>query len=192
MTVPVQRTTSWEFQLRARLIAADEHALGELYDQFASLVYGLASRVTGSVQAAEDVTQEVFAQVWQRPDAFDPARGSMRSWLGTLAHRRAVDWIRREEANRRRVEREAMVVTAPPDVEEAASSLLVAERVRAAVDRLPEDQRAAVLLAYFEGKTYREVAHLLGIPEGTAKSRLRAALRNIGAALRPEEVDQWR
>ena len=189
MTAVVHRTTSWEFQLRARLVARDEGALAELYDQFVSLVYGLAARVTGSNQAAEDVTQDVFTQVWRRPEAFDPGRGSMRAWLGTLAHRRAVDWVRREEANRRRIEREATIVTTPPDVEEAATSLVVAERVRAAVDRLPADQRAAVLLAYFEGKTYREVAHLLGIPEGTAKSRLRAALKNIAAALEPEGIE---
>jgi RNA polymerase sigma-70 factor (ECF subfamily) len=185
-------TSSWEFQVRARLVQQDESALGELYDQFGSLVYGLGARVTGSTQAAEDVTQEVFAHVWQRPETFDPARGSMRSWLGTLAHRRAVDWVRREEANRRRAEREGALPSAPPDVEEMASSLVVAERVRMAVQSLPADQRAAVMLAYFDGKTYRQVADVLGIPEGTAKSRLRAALRNIAAALETEGITSWR
>jgi RNA polymerase sigma factor (sigma-70 family) len=192
MTATPAPTSSWEFQLRARLVQRDERALGELYDQFASLVYGLASRVTGSTQAAEDVVQEVFAHVWHRPETFDPGRGSMRSWLGTLAHRRAVDWVRREEANRRRSERQGALPVTPPDVEEMASSLVLAEKVRIAVERLPDDQRTAVLLAYFDGKTYRQVAHLLGIPEGTAKSRLRAALRNIAAAMESEGIESWR
>jgi RNA polymerase sigma factor (sigma-70 family) len=190
---PIRRTvhpSSWERDVRDRVIAGDDTALTEVYDQFASFVYGLALRVIGDARAAEDVSQDVFVSIWQRPEAFDPRRGSLRTWLGTLTHRRAVDYVRREEARRRRTEREASRAVATPDVEEMATALVTAERVRAALDVLPAEQRRAIQLAYFEGKTYRQVAEVLGIPEGTAKSRLRLGLRRIAAALEAEG-EEW-
>jgi RNA polymerase sigma-70 factor (ECF subfamily) len=180
------RPSGWEHEVRERVTAGDDTALGEVYDQYASFVYGLAVRVIGDIRAAEDVSQDVFVAFWERPAAFDPERGSLRTWLGTLTHRRAVDHVRREEARRRRAEREASRAVAAPDVEEMATALLTAERVRAALDLLPPDQRRAIQLAYFGGKTYRQVAETLGIPEGTAKSRLRLALRRIAGALEAE------
>lgn len=179
-TVPA---SGWEADVCERVVAGDDAALREVYDQYASFVYGLAVRVIGDHRAAEDVSQDVFVSFWERPAAFDPARGSLRTWLGTLTHRRAVDHVRREEARRRRAEREASRAITAPDVEEMATALLTAERVRAALELLPEEQRRAVHLAYFGGKTYRQVAETLGIPEGTAKSRLRLALRRIAATL---------
>ncbi len=112
------------------------------------------------------MSQDVFVGIWQRPEAFDPQRGSLRTWLGTLTHRRAVDYVRREEARRRRAEREASRAVTTPDVEEMATALVAAERVRAALDVLPAEQRRAIQLAYFEGKTYRQVAEVLGHPRG--------------------------
>ncbi|HEY7136006.1 MAG TPA: sigma-70 family RNA polymerase sigma factor [Acidimicrobiia bacterium] len=181
----VTRTTEWERAVRERLVAGEDAALGECYDQYSSFVYGLALRVIGDVRAAEDVTQDVFLCLWERPEAFDPDRGALRTWLGTLAHRRAVDHVRREEARRRRALRDAAQASVTPDVEEMAFALLAAERVRAALVTLPDEQREAIELAYFGGKTYREVAVVLGIPEGTAKSRLRLGLRRIADALEP-------
>lgn len=172
--------------MRDRVMTGDDSGLREVYDQFASFVYGLALRVIGDPRAAEDVSQDVFVCFWERPAAFDPERGSLRTWLGTLAHRRAVDYVRREEARRRRAEREAARAISLPDVDEMATALLAAERVRAAIDQLPFEQRRAVYLAYFDGKTYRQVAEVLGIPEGTAKSRLRLGLRRIADALQAE------
>jgi RNA polymerase sigma factor (sigma-70 family) len=192
MTTPtarVVRPSGWERDVRDRIIARDDTALTEVYDQFASFVYGLALRVIGDARAAEDVSQDVFVCIWQRPEAFDPQRGSLRTWLGTLTHRRAVDYVRREEARRRRAEREASRAVTTPDVEEMATALVAAERVRAALDVLPAEQRRAIQLAYFEGKTYRHVAEVLGIPEGTAKSRLRLGLRRIAAALEAEGAE---
>jgi RNA polymerase sigma factor (sigma-70 family) len=183
------RPSQWERTTRDRLIAGEEAALNEIYDQFASSVYGLALRVIGDARAAEDVAQDVFVCVWKRPDAFDPERGSLRTWLGTLAHRRAVDHVRREEARRRRAVNEASRSQTAPDVEEMAMALVTAERVRAALATLPDDQRRAIQLAYFGGKTYRQVAEVLGIPEGTAKSRLRLGLRRIADALDDENDD---
>lgn len=185
------RSTEWEELIRKRLAAGDDSALTELYDQFASFVYGLALRVIGDVRAAEDVTQDVFVSVWERPESFDPERGSLRTWLATLAHRRAVDFVRREEARRRRDQRDAAATVTTPDVEEMAMAIVAAERVRNALDTLPDEQRRAIQLAYFGGKTYREVAVVLGIPEGTAKSRLRLGLRRVADALESEGVAQW-
>ena len=182
------RPSRWERTTRDRLVAGEEGALAEIYDQYASFVYGLALRVIGDARAAEDVAQDVFVSVWERPEAFDPERGSLRTWLGTLAHRRAVDHVRREEARRRRAIKDAARPATTPDVEEMAVALVTAERVRAALDTLPDAQRRAIQLAYFGGKTYRQVAEVLGIPEGTAKSRLRLGLRRIAESLPAENV----
>jgi RNA polymerase sigma-70 factor (ECF subfamily) len=187
------RPSQWERTTRDRLIAGEEGALNEIYEQFSSFVYGLALRVIGDARAAEDVSQDVFVTVWERPAAFDPDRGSLRTWLGTLAHRRAVDHVRREEARRdearkRRAIKDVARPETTPDVEEMAMALVTAERVRSALATLPDEQRRAIQLAYFGGKTYRQVAAVLGIPEGTAKSRLRLGLRRIAGVLDTETV----
>src|SRR5690349_22429715 len=184
------QSTAWEQAVRARLVARDECALADLYDQFGSFVYGLSARVIGDRRAAEDVTQDVFLYVWEHPEAFDPQRGRLRTFLGTLAHRRAVDHVRREEARRRRGERDAALSVSVPDVDEMAMALVAAERVRAEVERLPAEQREAIELAYFGGRTYRQVAEELGIPEGTAKSRMRLGLRRIADALAAKGMEQ--
>ncbi len=182
------RPSQWERTTRDRLVAGEDAALSEIYDQYASFVYGLALRVLGDARAAEDVSQDVFVSVWERPGAFDPDRGSLRTWLGTLAHRRSVDHVRREEARRRRAIKDAARPETTPDVEEMAIALVTAERVRDALATLPDNQRRAIQLAYFGGKTYRQVAEVLGIPEGTAKSRLRLGLRRIADTLDAETV----
>ncbi|HEV7523853.1 MAG TPA: sigma-70 family RNA polymerase sigma factor [Acidimicrobiia bacterium] len=182
-------STAWEYDVKTRLVARDPGALTEMYDQFGSYVFGLAARVIGERRAAEDVTQDVFLSLWERPDAFDPERGRLRTFVGTLAHRRAIDLIRREEARRRRTARDAATVLPIPDVDELAIAIVAAENVRAEVGRLPEEQREAIELAYFGGRTYRQVARELGIPEGTAKSRMRLGLRRISDALTAKGVE---
>lgn len=179
---------SWaERVLVDRLCAGDEAALGELYDRYAGFVYGLALRTLIDKQAAEDVTQEVFVAVWEHPERIEPGRGSLRGYLGTLTHRRAVDAVRREEARRRREVRVARDADDTlPDTADAVIRSHTSGRVRQAIELLPEAQRRAVELAYFHGHTYRQVADVLGIPEGTAKSRLRIALARVAEALRPE------
>ena len=184
-------TATWERCTRDRLIAGDESALGECYDQYASFVYGLVLRVVRDAKAAEDITQDVFLGLWEDPAYFDPGKGALRTWLGTLAHRRAVDHVRREEARRRREEAVLSRITTTPDVEEMALALMTAERVREALDLLPPEQREAIQLAYFDGKTYREVAVVMGIPEGTAKSRLRLGMQRVANALESEDLRQW-
>jgi RNA polymerase sigma-70 factor (ECF subfamily) len=183
--------TDWEHGVHQRLLGGDQAALGECYDQYSSFVFGLARRVIGDRRAAEDVTQDVFLYLWEHCDGFDPGRGGLRTWLGTIAHRRAVDHVRREEARRRRNAKVGNRAPVAPDVEEMAVAIVTAERVRSALDELPPEQRAAIDLAYFEGKTYREVAVALEIPEGTAKSRMRLGLARIADVLEREGVGQW-
>jgi len=184
-----QMPGSQDAKLVARIAAGDETALGAVYDSYAAVVFGLAQRVLHDRGAAEEVTQEVFLHLWEHPDAFDVERGSLRSWLGVLSHRRSVDRVRREEALRRRHDAAAHQRRGGDgDVAEAAAAKDVAERVRLAVSRLPADQQACIALAYFDGKTYVEVAESLGIPEGTAKSRMRLALKKLADLLSAEGV----
>jgi RNA polymerase sigma factor (sigma-70 family) len=180
-----------EQSLAVRLRAGDEVALGELYDCHGSFVYGLAMRVIGDKQAAEDVTQEVFVSFWEKPDRYDAGRGTLRAFLGTLTHRRSVDYVRREEARRRRETKTLCEPRFSTEVDEQAMQSVTALQVREAVARLPEAQREALELAYFHGHTYRQVADALGIPEGTAKSRLRLGLQRIAEFLHPELSGQW-
>ena len=182
--------TGNDADLTRRIVDGDELALAEIYDRFSPLVYGLALRVIGDARAAEDVTQEVFLQLWQNPDRFDASRGSLRTFLGTLAHRRSVDLIRHEESRRRREDRSATEPRPTIAVDDEAVRDVIAERVRDRVAALPPAQRQAVELAYFDGHSYRQVATLLDIPEGTTKSRLRLALAHIADALTPELADQ--
>ncbi|WP_242909908.1 RNA polymerase sigma factor [Actinomadura terrae] len=179
------RSAPDEERLRARLAAGDEAALGEIYDAYAVLVHGLARRVTGDHEAARDVTQEVFAGLWERPLAFDPARGSLRGWLATLAHRRAVDWVRRE-VRRSRPPGEAPEPADAGGPDEAVLAGELAIGVKRSVNALPPPMRDVLELAYYRGMTYREVAAALDIPEGTAKSRIRGALARVGRLLESE------
>ena len=181
----VSPTGPSDVSLMARIAVGDDRALQTIYERYSPMVYGLARRVTASTAHAEEITQEVFVYMWQNPDRFDPERGTLRAFLGALAHRRAVDEVRhnsRRTAREDRVGNDATTLQAMEigdDVERSQT----AERVRAAVSSLPEQQRQAVLLAYFGGCTFRQVAEQLGIPEGTAKSRLRLGLGKLALLL---------
>lgn len=164
-------------------------ALAELYRRHGGAVHGLARRVLGSSALADEVTQEVFVDLWRRPGQFDPARGTLRTLLLTKAHGRAVDLIRSETARRAREERTAGEgAVGSYDLDRYAWDLVVADQVQAAVRSLPESERRAIEMAYFDGHTYREVASILGEPEGTVKSRIRSGLRRLRAALSTREV----
>jgi RNA polymerase sigma-70 factor (ECF subfamily) len=175
--------------LLARIQAGDELALGAVYDQHAPLVYGLARRVTRDDHLAQDITQEVFTYLWELPDRVDLSRGSLRSYLAVVAHRRAVDEVRRS-ARRARSESAGAPPEAAPgpeaDVVDAAAQAWTKDRIATVLAQLPEEQRAAVALAYYDGLTYVQVARTLGIPEGTAKSRLRLALGRLRVLLGDE------
>jgi RNA polymerase sigma factor (sigma-70 family) len=187
-----RRQGTWsERALVERLHSGDEYALEDLYDHYAGFVFGLALRIIGDKQVAEDVTQDVFVAIWEDPGRIDPDRGTLRGLLGTMAHRRSVDAIRREEARRRREQKTSLEPRISPDLADTAMQTYASVQVRHAVARLPAAQRQALELAYFHGHTYRQVADVLGIPEGTAKSRLRLGLQRIADILHPELTEQW-
>jgi RNA polymerase sigma-70 factor (ECF subfamily) len=167
--------------LAARLAAGDDHALAEVFDALAPSVLGSALRVLGDSSAAQDVVQDVFVELWRHPGRYDPAAGTLRTYLTVLARHRAVDLVRSELRRVARQERSYRLTPAPP-MAGAGDAMLAAETaglVRSAVQSLPATQRQVVQLAYFDGLTCREVAHAVGIPEGTAKSRLRLALAKL-------------
>ena len=173
--------------IRERLIAGDDDALAEVYDRWSSLVHTIAARITEDHAAADDLTQEVFVRLWESPRAFDPDRGTLRAWLCMLARSRALDWTRRREV-RSRYHAAAPAHVDHAHVDDAVIWRAETKVVREAVQALPEPQREAVLLAYYQGHTYREVATELQIPEGTAKSRLRLALSTIADRLYAEGI----
>jgi RNA polymerase sigma-70 factor (ECF subfamily) len=162
--------------LAQRLLERDEKALREAIDRYGRAVFGIARRVLAEASLAEEVAQDTFLALWRRPGAYDPARGSLQAFLLGVARNKAVDLVRREESLRRA--REALTVEAEPGDGAPIDETGVEEReeVRAALAKLSPLQREAIVLAYFGGRTYREVAAELGIPEGTAKTRLRDGL----------------
>ena len=185
----VEDGTPQDVALLARIRVGDDQALAVVYDRQAALVYGLARRVTGDEQLAHDVTQEVFTYLWELPDRVDLSRGSLRSYLAVVAHHRAVDEVRRSERRIRTENAHAgREAEGGPeeDVVEAMTRAWGRQRVAAVLAQLPNDQRTAIGLAFYEGQTYTQVARTLGIPEGTAKSRLRLALARLRVLLGDE------
>lgn len=160
-------------------------ALAEVYRRHAGTIFAMARRVARSSEIAEDVVQEVFLRLWRDPTKFDPARGSLRTYLLTEAHNRTVDLLRSEESRRRREDRDGQQqdVGRREDPEREVVDMVVADRVREALADLPTVEREAIELAYFGGHSYREVATMLGQPEGTVKSRIRAGLRRLRSGL---------
>lgn len=157
-----------------------EDALAEVYRRHAGAVFALARRLLSDRTLAEEIVQEVFLRLWNDPDRFDPARGTLRSYLLAQCHGRSVDLIRSESSRRRREERElTLAAEAGYDLEHEVWDMAVADRVKSTLQALPEGEREAILLAYFGGHTYKEVADLLGTPEGTVKSRIRSGLRRM-------------
>lgn len=165
-------------ELMASTARGDEDAFAALYDAVAGAVYGIVVRVLRDPAQSEEVTQEVMVEVWRQASRYDVDRGSVKAWVLTMAHRRAVDRVRSAQASSDREERAARSETTRPydEVTEAVEHRLEVEQVRRALHRLTDLQREAVTLAYYGGYTHREVAELLDVPLGTVKTRLRDGL----------------
>jgi RNA polymerase sigma-70 factor (ECF subfamily) len=177
-------TTASDAVLVVAISRYRQEALAEAYRRHAGAVFALARRLLVDTTLAEEIVQEVFLRLWNSPEKFDPERGALRSYLLAQCHGRSVDLLRSETSRRRREERDVRrTAEAGYDLEHEVVDLTVAERVQDALATLPEGERQAIALAYFGGHTYREVAELLGQPEGTIKSRIRAGLQRLRTEL---------
>ncbi|WP_327696720.1 sigma-70 family RNA polymerase sigma factor [Streptomyces sp. NBC_00459] len=197
----------WDRKMQQRLARGEAAALGELYDRFASLVHGLAHRVLADEQAADRITREVFAHVWQHPDAYDPKQGPLRSWVATLTHRLAVQRLRQTETaalahgdpdgrdNRDHLEDDSADTYADAtgsstgsssgsmeELERRVRRASVAARADYIVTSMPAPLRAALELAYFQRRDYRQTAADLGVTEAEARRRLRLGLQLLSTA----------
>ena len=172
-------------ELLLAVARGDQAAFAALYDSVGPLVHGVVRRVVRDPAQSEEVTQEVMVEVWRTAVRFDPDRGSARTWILTMAHRRAIDRVRSEQASRNRTQRVADQQHARDfdEVSERVELGFEHEQVRSALSTLTELQRQAVELAYYQGYTYREVADLLGTPLGTVKTRMRDGLIRLRDAL---------
>lgn len=164
--------------LVAAVANADENALGELYDRFGKVAYGLAFRVLQDPALAEDAVQEAFLQAWRGAGAYDPERAKASTWLLTFVHRRAVDLVRREE-RRRTVPIDPLPEPSGSGADEEVVARSRREIVQDALRRLPTEQREAIELAYYGGLTQSELAAQLDQPLGTIKSRMFTGLQRL-------------
>jgi RNA polymerase sigma factor (sigma-70 family) len=148
--------------------------------------------VAGERRAAEASTCEVFLDLWRHPERFDPSRGPLRPWLAMLAHRRAIESVRLR-ASTPPPDQDVMVdLDCVIDIDEIIQSTLRTEEVRAAVAALPEDERTAIRMAYFAGRTYRQLAADLDVPERTIKARMSSGLRQVAASVHAEVAEEGR
>ena len=172
--------------LADRIRSGDAGALGDLYDRHAATALAVAQRVVGSRDEAEDVVHDAFVAVWRKMDRFDARRGSLRGWLMTVVRNRAIDRVRarRSTVDVDDADERSLLRTGPNPTWEVALQRASASELRASIASLPEEQRHALELAYFQGYTYREVAALTGVTPGTASGRMRLALGKLRGALR--------
>ena len=154
--------------------------LDEVLRRHADSTFVAARRRLGDVHRAEEVVQEVFLDLWMRPERYDHSRGSLAAFLAVQANSRALDRIRSDTARQRRDEQEArMTARLTTTVEDEETRIVISERVRRVLADLPEQERHPISMAFYQGRTYRQVADALGVPEGTVKSRIRSGLRRM-------------
>jgi RNA polymerase sigma-70 factor (ECF subfamily) len=165
-------------------VGGDADALETIYRTHGGAVHSMARRLLRNEALADEVTQDVFVRLWQRGDRFDPGRGTLRAYLLRDTHGRAVDLLRAEQARRTREEKDAQRSSdVDPGPEQEVWATVRSESVRAALETLPEREREAIVLAYYKGLAYKQVAEVLGEPEGTIKSRIRLGLRRLQGPL---------
>ncbi len=167
-----------------KIIARDESALASLYDRYAGMLSALLNRILRDTQAAEEILQDIFYQLWRTAPRFDASRGSLPAWLTVIARNRAISRLRRHNPAAGEELLENTIVL-PFNLETTMAQQQLLARVRGALDALSREQRAAVELAYFEGMTHSEIARHTGDPLGTVKTRLRSAVELLKRNLQP-------
>jgi RNA polymerase sigma-70 factor (ECF subfamily) len=173
-----------DVELLHAVARGDEGALARLYDQYRVILFGLLVRILGSREEAEDVLQDVFIQVWRRAGDFDETRGKPFTWLVTLARSRAIDRLRLLGARQRLADASAKNQT--EEVSDALADTIQSgqrEVIQRALSELPEEQKQALVLAYYDGLTQSEIASQLGTPLGTVKTRMRSGMAKLRALL---------
>ena len=172
--------------LLARVARQDERALAELYERTSALAYGLALRIAGDPDVAEDAVQEAFLRIWRAADRYDAGRGAPRPWLLRLVRNVAIDHLRAQGSRGRAELRSAENPIEEPRPERPEETVLRAERaarLRTALDGLPPEQRRAIEIAYFEGLSHSEIARREGTPLGTVKTRIRDGVLKLRAGI---------
>jgi RNA polymerase sigma-70 factor, ECF subfamily len=159
--------------------SGDQAAMAEIYDRYSNVVYSVALRVVGDTGAAEDILQEVFMQLWRNPQAFDANRGSLPAWLAVISRNRAIDFLRKR---RPEAEMEEIVVNVEPEIVRGAEWSLLFGKIRGVLAGMPDSQRMALEMSFFEGLTHGEIAQKTGEPLGTIKTRIRAGLTALRKA----------
>ncbi len=174
------RASRTDADLIAAMRAQEPTALADVYDRYSSIVYSVALRVLRDTAAAQDVMQEVFLQLWRRPDIYTPQRGSLPAWLAVVTRNRSIDALRRQRPTDNV---EELQLASHFDLGSDSERTLMLDKVRGLLGSLPEDHRHALELAFFEGHTHAEIAEMTGNPLGTVKTRIRSALITLRKAL---------
>jgi RNA polymerase sigma-70 factor (ECF subfamily) len=167
--------------LLAMVQQGHEQAMAQLFERHSKLVYSVALRVLRDPAAAEDVLQEIFMQIWRTPTSFIGTRGSFGGWLAVVSRNRSIDFLRKKRPTE---SFDDIPFASPYDLANDAEKNLMLERVRILVAELPEEQRKALELAFFEGLTHSEIAKKTECPLGTVKTRIRSAVQTLGKAFR--------
>jgi len=174
--------TTSDWSLLARIAQRDEVALSALYDRYSALVFSTAKRILHGTGEAEEILQDIFYQVWETAERFDPERGSLAGWLLVTARNRAISKLRRKRQSADDLDENGVSLTL--EIEARAAQNVLLDKVRSVMQSLPDGQREALECAYFEGMSHTEIAEKTGQPLGTVKTRIRSAMETLKKVLR--------
>lgn len=180
MTAPLQ--TDHDAALMEKVMAGDESAFALLYDRYSPMLFGMLMRILRDSQAAEEVLQDLFLQLWRKPEQFDPARGSLPAWLTVIGRNRAISKLRGRPVREVLEHTDGLyanTLASSQNIEKEASRTELLDTLKLAMTRLPDEQRQALELAYFEGMTQTEIAARTGSPLGTVKTRVRSGMQSL-------------